>query len=244
MANKKTVSILTIIIFSIMLFLFADDAMAMNISEDVLMGYATEELESESASENQEALTSTLNIRCYVDPDIMQYNETILFTLYNQTKNETQSFQLESVNDYFNNINIAAGHYFIYATIANNDGTYSLYCPQQEFSVERGSINLICAYGKQEYINNLKKSWGDLKVYEQTDVNAIQNMSTETNSIYKESETEAVITKTTETETIIPVNINEEKTDSKKQHINIYGIILLIIMIIYIIYSLYKKKRR
>ena len=204
-----------------------------------------EETESPAVIEEKDQnLTSTINIRCYVDEAISEWDETILFTVYNNTTKEIFNFQLNAINGYYDNINIAPGDCYLYATIVNNDGTYELYCPEQNFEIT-DSINLICAYGDEDFINFLKPNWDKLEFREMTDLSTLPKYEYTEEVEELEERTVSATVESTETENSIELESNEEKEsyfDERK--INVPGLILLIIMIIYIGFSINKLRQK
>ena len=212
------------------------------------VGLGAEDISSVSNANDgtEDPMTSTVNIRCYVDENIKEWDETIFFSIYNKTINSTTEFQLNAVNGYYDNINVRSGDCYLYATIENNDGTYSLYCPEQEFTVNNDSVDIVCAYGTSEYIESLKPNWNLLQIYEETNislinkdnVNILNNSSESTEKINEIPETEE-----TSTEHLI-MPINEITSQKESRLLNIPGMILFFIMIVYIGYNIWKKKKR
>lgn len=195
--------------------------------------------------EEPQNLTSTVNIRCYVDEEISEWDETIIFTIYNATINDTFNFQLNAVNGYYDNINVVPGKCYLYATIMNNDGTYKLYYPEQYFEVA-DSINLVCAYGDDTFIDSLKPNWDLLEIYEMTDLSTLpEKEMIEDIEITENELTEITIIEEEINDAEIKSNDDMNESNSKETgNINIPGLILFIIMIVYIGFNVNKIRQK
>lgn len=141
----------------------------------------------------------TVNIRCYPQQEVYDYQETIFCYIYpidGQNESNTEdypepySLNLNALNNYRDSINVAPGEYYVVATVEGNNGYFRFYMPNDSTKLTclvDQPISVACAFGDEDFINKIK---GYLPVAD----------------IYKDETTDSLLQKT-------PVEIEESTNE-------------------------------